>query len=99
VTHENSRRIVGSRRRLVGACTVVKIGKGDTNTIEHAAGAEKDLTSRACRKAGRSTNGLTHAPDALAGALPPIQLVLHGLIHPLHITQLRLGSTHLTLEP
>jgi hypothetical protein len=73
--------------------------RGDTNTIEHAAGAEKDLTSRACRKAGRSTNGLTHAPDALAGALPPIQLVLHGLIHPLHITQLRLGSTHLTLEP
>jgi hypothetical protein len=37
---------------LAGGCTVVKIGKGDTNSIEHAPGAEKDLTSRACRKAG-----------------------------------------------
>ena len=37
---------------FAAGCTVVKIGKGDTNTIEHAPGAEKDLTSRACRKAG-----------------------------------------------
>ena len=36
-------------------CTVVKIGKGDTNTITHAPGEEKDLTSRACRKAGNQT--------------------------------------------
>jgi hypothetical protein len=37
---------------ITGGCTVVKIGKGDTNTITHAPGAEKDLTSRACRRAG-----------------------------------------------
>ena len=37
---------------IFSACTVVKIGKGDTNSIEHAPGAEKDLTSRACRRAG-----------------------------------------------
>ena len=37
---------------FAGGCTVVKIGKGDTNTITHAPGEEKDLTSRACRKAG-----------------------------------------------
>ena len=37
---------------FAGGCTVVKIGKGDTNTITHAPGEEKDLTSRACRKDG-----------------------------------------------
>jgi hypothetical protein len=37
---------------LTSGCTVVKIGKGDTNTITHAPGAEKDLTSRACHRAG-----------------------------------------------
>ena len=37
---------------FAGGCTVVKIGKGDTNPITHAPGEEKDLTSRACRKAG-----------------------------------------------
>ena len=37
---------------FAGGCTVVKIGKGDTNTITHGPGEEKDLTSRACRKAG-----------------------------------------------
>ena len=40
---------------LAGGCTVVKIGKGDTNTITHAPGAEKDLTSRACHRAGNQT--------------------------------------------
>ena len=38
-----------------GGCTVVKIGKGDTNTITHAPGAEKELTNRACRKAGQQS--------------------------------------------
>ena len=37
---------------LATGCTVVKIGKGDTNSITHEPGEEKDLTSRACRKAG-----------------------------------------------
>jgi len=37
---------------FAGGCTVVKIGKGDTNSITHDPGEEKDLTSRACRKAG-----------------------------------------------
>ena len=40
---------------LAGGCTVVKIGKGDTNSITHAPGEEKDLTSRACRKAGQQS--------------------------------------------
>jgi hypothetical protein len=36
------------------ACTVVKIGKGDTNTIQHDGGAEEanNLANRACRRAG-----------------------------------------------
>ena len=40
---------------IAGGCTVVKIGEGDTNSITHAPGEEKDLTSRACRKAGNQT--------------------------------------------
>jgi hypothetical protein len=37
-----------------GGCTVVKINKGDTNTIEHKAGegVAQDLAARACRRAG-----------------------------------------------
>lgn len=38
-----------------GGCTVIKINKGDTNTITHAPGAEQDLTTRACRKAGQQS--------------------------------------------
>jgi hypothetical protein len=42
---------------IVGACTVVKIGKGDTNTIQHDGGAEEanNLANRACRRAGQQT--------------------------------------------
>ena len=40
---------------LAGGCTVVKIGKGDTNSITHAPGQEQDLTNRACRKAGQQS--------------------------------------------
>lgn len=38
-------------------CTVVKIGKGDTNSITHAAGPgiAQDLTTRACKKAGQQS--------------------------------------------
>jgi len=39
---------------VFSACTVVKIGKGDTNTIQHEGGAEEaqNLATRACRRAG-----------------------------------------------
>ena len=38
---------------VIAACTVVKIGKGDTNTIQHDGGADvaQDLANRACRRA------------------------------------------------
>ena len=38
----------------VGGCTVVRINKGDTNTIDHKAGAgvAEDLAARACHRAG-----------------------------------------------
>lgn len=51
-------------------CTVVKIGKGDTNTITHAPGEEKDLTSRACRKAGNQTAEIVSTVNEDAN-LPP----------------------------
>jgi hypothetical protein len=40
---------------ILGACTTVKIGGGDTSVIEHEAGAgvAEDLTTRACRRAGQ----------------------------------------------
>lgn len=39
---------------ICSACTVVKIGKGDTNTIQHEGGAEEanNLATRACRRSG-----------------------------------------------
>jgi hypothetical protein len=42
---------------LGSACTVVKFNEGDTTTIEHEGGADvaKDLSARACRKAGQSS--------------------------------------------
>ena len=42
---------------IASACTVVKINKDDTTTIEHEGGAEaaKDLSARACRKAGQQS--------------------------------------------
>ena len=54
-------------KRLVGllavcalfasACTIVKINPDDTTTIEHEGGAEvaKDLSNRACRRAGQQS--------------------------------------------
>jgi hypothetical protein len=53
-----------------GGCTVVKIGKGDTNTITHAPGEEKDLTSRACRKAGNQNAEIISTVNEDAN-LPP----------------------------
>jgi hypothetical protein len=55
---------------FAGGCTVVKIGKGDTNTITHAPGEEKDLTSRACRKAGNQNAEIISTVNQDAN-LPP----------------------------
>lgn len=55
---------------LTGGCTVVKIGKGDTNTITHAPGQEKDLTNRACRKAGQQSAEIISTVNEDAN-LPP----------------------------
>jgi hypothetical protein len=40
---------------LASACTIVKINPDDTTTIVHEGGAEtaKDLSTRACRRAGQ----------------------------------------------
>ena len=57
---------------VIGACTIVKINKDDTTTIEHKAGAGvgQDLAAQACRRAGRQTAEIvsTHNKDA---QLPP----------------------------
>ena len=39
------------------ACTTIKINDDDTSTIEYEGGAEvaKDLTTRACRRAGQQS--------------------------------------------
>ena len=55
---------------LAGGCTVVKIGKGDTNTITHAPGQEKDLANRACRKAGQQSAEIISTVNEDAN-LPP----------------------------
>ena len=55
---------------FAGGCTVVKIGKGDTNTITHAPGQEKDLTSRACRKAGNQNAEIISTVNEDANAPP-----------------------------
>jgi hypothetical protein len=41
----------------LGACTVIKINKGDTETIEYEGDATvaEDLTTRACRRAGQQS--------------------------------------------
>jgi len=42
---------------VLGACTTIKINKDDTSTIEHEGGADvaKDLTTRACTRAGQQS--------------------------------------------
>ena len=41
----------------IGACTTIKVNKDDTSTIEHEAGADvaRDLTTRACQRAGQTS--------------------------------------------
>jgi hypothetical protein len=42
---------------FASACTIVKINPDDTTTIEHEGGAEvaRDLSNRACRRAGQQS--------------------------------------------
>jgi hypothetical protein len=42
---------------IFGACTTIKINHDDTSTIEHEGGVQvaKDLTTRACRRAGQQS--------------------------------------------
>jgi hypothetical protein len=42
---------------IFGACTTIKVNPDDTSTIEHEGGVEvaKDLTTRACRRAGQQS--------------------------------------------
>jgi hypothetical protein len=42
---------------VIGACTTIKVNKDDTSTIEHEGGVEvaKDLTTRACVRAGQKS--------------------------------------------
>lgn len=56
----------------VGACTVIKINEGDTETIEYSGGPDvaKDLTTRACRKAGQQSAQIISTVNK-DPALPP----------------------------
>jgi hypothetical protein len=42
---------------ILGACTTIRINGDETSTIEHEGGVEvaKDLTTRACRRAGQQS--------------------------------------------
>ena len=57
----------------LAACTTVRINGDDTSTIEHEAGAEvaKDLTTRACQRAGQQGSEIISTvnkdPDLAAG--------------------------------
>lgn len=57
---------------LASACTVVKINKDDTTTIAHEGGADvaKDLSNRACRRAGQQSAEIVSTVNKNA-ALPP----------------------------
>lgn len=57
---------------IFSACTVVKIGKGDTNSIQHDGGAEEanDLANRACRRAGQQAAEIISTVNKDA-SLPP----------------------------
>ena len=57
---------------FASACTIVKINPDDTTTIEHEAGAEvaKDLSARACRKAGQQSAEIVSTVNK-DPALPP----------------------------
>ena len=57
---------------IFSACTVVKIGKGETNTIQHDGGAEEanNLANRACRRAGGQSAEIISTVNKDA-SLPP----------------------------
>jgi hypothetical protein len=55
------------------ACTTIKVSSGDASTLEHEGGAEvaKDLTTRACQRAGQQGSEIVSTvnknPDLPAG--------------------------------
>lgn len=57
---------------FTSACTIVKINPDDTTTIEHEGGAEvaKDLSNRACRRAGQRSAEIISTVNKNS-ALPP----------------------------
>jgi hypothetical protein len=57
---------------FTSACTVVKINKDDTTTMEHEGGAEvaKDLANRACRRGGQRSAEIVSTVNKNS-ALPP----------------------------
>ena len=58
---------------VVAACTTIKVNSDDTSTIVHEAGPEvaKDLTTRACQRAGQQgaeiISTVNKDPDLPAG--------------------------------
>lgn len=57
---------------LLGACTVIKINEGDSETIEYEGDATvaADLTNRACRRAGQQSAEIISTVNKDA-SLPP----------------------------
>lgn len=56
---------------IIGACTVVKIGEGDTSTLQHEGSADaQDLANRACRRAGQQQAQIISTENK-DPALPP----------------------------
>lgn len=57
---------------FTSACTTVKINHDDTSTIEHEGGVEvaKDLSTRACRRAGQQSAEIISTVNKNP-ALPP----------------------------
>ncbi|HEY5754965.1 MAG TPA: hypothetical protein VIU34_04035 [Steroidobacter sp.] len=55
----------------LSACTVVKIGEGDTSSIQHDGGADaQDLANRTCRRAGQQQAQIISTENK-DPALPP----------------------------
>ena len=64
--------LVAACALFMSGCTIVKINPGDTTTIEHQGGADvaKDLSNRACRRAGQQSAEIVSTVNKDA-SLPP----------------------------